>query len=157
MYTPLFRYVKALFLVLLANSAQGQLADTSVTVPYDWFLRDPEQDHVQGVSAERTYETLLKGQPSRTVIVAVADTGVDIDHEDLKNVIWTNPGEIAGNGIDDDNNGYIDDVHGWNFIGGKNGNVKDDTGELTREYVRLKQKFGAMGEDSIPKKQRAEF
>jgi len=157
MYTPLFRYAKALFLVLIANSAQAQLADTSVTVPYDWFLRDPEQDHVQGVSAERTYETLLKDQPSRTVIVAVADTGVDIDHEDLKNVIWTNPGEIADNGIDDDKNGYIDDVHGWNFIGGKNGNVKDDTGELTREYVRLKQKFGTMGEDSVPKKQRAEF
>src|SRR5260221_11865732 len=111
MYTPLFRYVKALFLVLLANSAQGQLADTSFTVPYDWFLRDPEQDHVQGVSAERTNETLLKGQPSRTVIVAVADTGVDFDHDDLTKVIWINPREIAGNGITDDNNGYHDYGH----------------------------------------------
>jgi len=149
--------MSALFFLFGAYSAQGQLADSSLTVPYDWFLRDPEQDHFQGVSAERTYETLLKGQPSRTVIVAVADTGVDIDHEDLKSVIWTNPGEIEGNGIDDDKNGYIDDVHGWNFIGGKNGNVKDDTGELTREYIRLKKKFGTLGEDSIPKKQKAEF
>jgi subtilisin family serine protease len=157
MHNLLFRYVSALFLLLAANSAQGQLADTSLTVPYDWFLRDPEQDHFQGVSSEKTYETLLKGQPSRTVIVAVVDTGVDIEHEDLKSVIWTNPGEIAGNGIDDDKNGYIDDVHGWNFIGGKNGNVKDDTGELTREYMRLKQKFGTMREDSVPKKQKVEF
>ena len=153
----LFRYVSALLLLLVAHLAQGQLADTSLAVPYDWFLRDPEQDHVQGVSAERTYETLLKGLPSRTVIVAVVDTGVDIDHEDLQRVIWTNPGEIANNGIDDDKNGYIDDVHGWNFIGGKNGSVKDDTGELTREYVRLKKKFGTLGEDSIPKKQKSEF
>jgi len=154
---PLFRYASALFLLLVVNTAFGQLADTSQAVPYDWFLRDPEQDHVQGVSVERTYETLLKGQPSRAVIVAVVDTGVDIDHEDLKRVIWTNPGEIADNGIDDDKNGYIDDVHGWNFIGWKDGNVKDDTGELTREYVRLKKEFGTLPEDSVPKKQKAEF
>ena len=107
----------------------------------DWFLRDPEQDHVQGVSAEKAYATLLVGQPSRTVIVAVVDSGVDIDHEDLKSIIWINEDEIPNNGIDDDKNGYIDDVNGWNFIGGKNGNVKEDTYELTREYMRLKKKF----------------
>src|SRR6185295_7046144 len=112
MRRPLFGSICSLFLLVFTGTAQGQLADTSATVPYDWFLRDPEKDHLQGVSVERTYETLLKGQPSRTVIVAVADTGVDIDHEDLKNVLWTNPGEIPDNGIDDDKNGYIDDVHG---------------------------------------------
>lgn len=148
---------KLLYIFLaLAYPAIAQKPD-SVTVPNDWFLRDPETDHLQGVSAERTYQTLLKGQPSKTVIVAVVDSGVDIDHEDLKSVIWTNPGEIAGNGIDDDKNGYIDDLHGWNFIGGKNGNVKEDTYELTREYLRLKKKFEGVDERKIPKKQKVEF
>src|ERR1041384_6215161 len=90
-------------------------------VPKDWFLKDPEADHVQGVSVEKTYNTLLKGKPSRTVLVAVIDSGIDIDHEDLKDVLWVNEDEIPGNGIDDDKNGYIDDIHGWNFIGGKAG------------------------------------
>ena len=70
--------------------------------------------------------------------MAVIDSGIDIDHEDLKDIVWVNEKEIAGNGIDDDKNGYIDDVHGWNFIGGKDGrNVGPDTYEVTREYLRL--------------------
>ena len=132
-------------------------AQTPATPPKDWFLLDPESDHLQGVSAEKTYQSLLKDQPSRTVVVAIVDSGVDIDHEDLKSVIWTNKGEIPGNGIDDDKNGYIDDVHGWNFIGGKGGNVDEDTYELTREYVRLHKKFEKIGDGKVPKKQRAEF
>jgi cell wall-associated protease len=126
-------------------------------VPKDWFLRDPEQDHVQGVSADKTYETLLKDKPSRTVLVAIIDSGIDIEHEDLKDFIWTNQNEIPDNGIDDDKNGYIDDIHGWNFIGGKNGNVDYDTDELTREYLRLKKKFENTNENKIPKKQKTEY
>jgi cell wall-associated protease len=128
-----------------------------VTSPQDWFLRDPEGDHLQGISAEKTYLTLLQGQPSREILVAVIDSGIDIDHEDLKSIIWTNKNEIPANGIDDDKNGYVDDVHGWNFIGGKNGNVAADTYELTREYVRLKNKFENTEERKIGKKQRAEY
>ncbi len=109
--------------------------------PPDWFVKDPATDHVQGLSSERAYQLLLKDKSSKTVIVAVVDTGVDIDHEDLKNVIWVNEDEIPGNGVDDDKNGYVDDVHGWNFIGGKTGNVNEDTYEVTREYARLKKKF----------------
>ncbi len=141
---------------LTGNVYAFQEQDTT-KVPKNWFLLDPETDHVQGVSAERAYNTLLKGRPSRTVIVAVIDSGVDIFHEDLKDVIWTNPGEIPGNGIDDDKNGYVDDVHGWNFIGGANGNVNEDTYELTREYIRLKAKYGNMDEKKVPKKSQAEF
>lgn len=127
-------------------------------VPKDWFIKDPELDRVQGVSADRAYETLLKGQLSRTVIVAVIDGGVDIQHEDLKNVIWINEDEIADNGIDDDKNGYVDDVNGWNFIGGKESNVDADTYELTREYKRLHAKFVQYENGGkIPKKQRAEY
>ncbi|MDZ7649583.1 MAG: S8 family serine peptidase [Cytophagales bacterium] len=65
--------------------------------------------------------------------------------------------EIADNGIDDDKNGYVDDVYGWNFIGGKSGNVDADTYELTREYIRLKAKYGNIENDKIGKKQKAEY
>ncbi len=133
------------------------LSQTAADPPADWYLRDPETNHVQGLSVERAYETLLKDRLARTVIVAVVDTGVDTDHEDLKSVIWTNPNEIPGNGIDDDKNGYIDDVHGWNFIGGKEGNVNDDTYELTREYVRLKSKFSTLAEKTVPKKEKRDY
>lgn len=142
------------FIFLLSAFSQNSAARS---IPKDWFLRDPELDSLLGVSSERAYETLLKGQPSRTVLVAVIDSGVDIEHEDLKSVIWTNEKEIPGNGIDDDNNGYIDDVHGWNFIGGKNGNVDADTYELTREFIRLHAKYESSSETKINKKQKAEY
>ena len=125
--------------------------------PRDWFLKDPESDNLPGLSIDRMY-SLLKGKPSRTVVVAVVDTGVDIDHEDLKNVIWTNEDEIPNNGIDDDQNGYIDDANGWNFIGGKNGNVNEDTYEVTRQYVKLAKKFkNYNGNERLNKKDRVEY
>lgn len=130
---------------------------TASTPPPDWYMQDPESDHYQGISVEKAYQTLLKDRPSRTVIVAVIDSGVDIEHEDLKNSIWTNEDEIPGNGIDDDKNGYIDDVHGWNFIGGKEGNVNEDTYELTREYVRLKSKFKDTPEGKVERKQKKDY
>ena len=135
--------------------------DTTAVVnagpPTDWYLKDPETDSVQGVSADRTYNTLLKGKPSRTVLVAVIDSGVDIEHEDLKDVLWVNEDEVAGNGIDDDKNGYVDDIHGWNFIGGKEGNVDADTYEVTREYARLKPKYENVEEKDVSKKNREEY
>ncbi|NBD22946.1 S8 family serine peptidase [Paenibacillus glycinis] len=69
---------------------------------------------------------VTKGTPD--TVVAVLDTGVDIEHPDLQDSIWTNAGEIPGNGIDDDHNGFVDDVHGWNFYGGDNSpySVYDD-------------------------------
>jgi len=132
-------------------------AQSSVPPGHDWFLKDPETDSVQGIGADKAYREFLNGQPSRTILVAVIDSGIDIDHEDLKGQIWTNPGEIPDNGIDDDKNGYVDDVHGWNFIGGKTGNVNEDSNELTREYVRLKKKFENMGDGKIPRKEKTEY
>lgn len=126
-------------------------------IPKDWFMKDPETDRVQGISAEKAYQTLLRDQPSRTIIVAVIDSGVDIEHEDLQTVIWTNEDEIPDNGIDDDNNGYIDDVHGWNFIGGKDGNVNQDTDEFTRAYVKLKKQFEGVDEKKISKKDKPAY
>lgn len=144
-----------IFISLVANNGFSQA--TKKEIPKNWFLLDPETDSVQGVSVEKTYQTLLKDQPSKTILVAVIDSGIDIDHEDLKNVIWTNEKEVAGNGLDDDKNGYVDDVRGWNFIGGKNGNVDADTYELTREYIRLSKKFSSPDTTKLNKKEAAEF
>lgn len=122
--------------------------------PDNWFNLDPANDKVNGVSTERTYEELLKGKKSTIIIVGVLDSGVDYMHEDLKDVMWTNPGEIAGNGIDDDKNGYVDDIHGWNFIGGKDGkNVERDNLELTRLYRVYKPKYEGKTEKDLKTKQ----
>jgi len=147
----------SLLLILQLNPLFAQEADSTEAPPEDWFLRDPETDSILGVSAERTYATLLKGQPSKTVLVAVIDSGIDIEHEDLKDVIWVNEDEIANNGIDDDKNGYVDDIHGWNFIGGKAGNVNEDTYEVTREYARLKPLYENVDEKKVPRKKKAEY
>ncbi|WP_396152131.1 S8 family peptidase [Flavobacterium sp.] len=82
-----------------------------------WSHLDLVKDTVPGMSVDKAYAEVLKKIKQHKLIVAIIDSGVDINHEDLKSVIWTNPKEIAGNNIDDDKNGYIDDIHGWNFLG----------------------------------------
>lgn len=108
--------------------------------PENWLLLSPASDKVYGTGVENAYVT-LSGKKTKTVIVAVIDSGTDIEHEDLKDVIWTNAGEIADNGIDDDKNGYVDDVHGWSFLGGKNGDINYEASELARMYQRMNKKF----------------
>jgi len=128
--------------------AQGTSAKAEL--PKGWHLLDKQQDGYYGISLNKAYEfAKLKKLKSKTVLVAVIDSGVDTLHEDLKDIIWTNPKEIPGNGIDDDHNGYVDDIHGWNFIGGKDGtNVKDDSQEEARVYYAFKEKFDAPGLDT---------
>lgn len=82
-----------------------------------WAHMDLVKDTVPGMSTQRAYDELIKDYEGSEVIVAIVDSGIDIEHEDLKDVVWVNPKEIANNNVDDDNNGYIDDVHGWNFLG----------------------------------------
>ncbi len=121
--------------------------------PNNWFNLDPTFDKINGVSTERAYKELLKDKKSTTVIVGVIDSGVDFNHEDLKDVMWTNLGEIPNNGIDDDKNGYIDDIHGWNFIGGKDGkNVVYDNLELTRLIRKLQPKYEGKKETDFTSK-----
>jgi subtilisin family serine protease len=114
--------------------------------PDAWQLLDLEEDRVPGASVSRTYRELLAGRrPARTVVVAIIDSGVDTAHVDLRESLWRNPGETAGNGLDDDGNGYVDDVHGWNFIGGTDGqNVAHETFEVTRLYT------GCQGGGTMP-------
>lgn len=123
----------------------------------DWYHLDPS-DGLNGVSINKTYDELLKGRASTTVVVAIIDSGIDIEHEDLKDNIWVNKDEIPGNGIDDDKNGYVDDVHGWNFIGGPDGkNVNAETYEVTRIYGNLKYKYENAVESKLNKKQKKEY
>jgi subtilisin family serine protease len=98
---------------------------------------------------EKAYK-FLKKKKSQTVIVGVIDSGVDIEHKDLEGQIWINEDEIAGNGIDDDNNGYIDDVHGWNFLGNADGEHVDAARlEMTRILANLKDKYEGIDPNSI--------
>lgn len=130
------RALLPLFLAGVALSSHAQKA-----APNGWHLKDPKTSGYYGISADQAYQ-FLKGKKSQTVVVAVIDSGVDTTHEDLKPVLWTNTKEIPGNGIDDDKNGYVDDVHGWNFLGGKDGrNVGKDSYEAARVYHRYKARF----------------
>jgi cell wall-associated protease len=155
---PIYKAILCLLVGFgLSVGVQAQSQD-SLIFKENWFTLDPQTDQNQGVSADKVHATLLQGKPSRTVVVAVIDSGVDIEHEDLQGKIWKNEKEIPGNGIDDDGNGYIDDVYGWNFIGGKDGShVHHDSHEITREYARLKAKFENMDDSRVPKKQKAEY
>ncbi len=104
----------------------------------DWHLLDARTDGVIGTGVARAYRELLVGrQPARTIVVAVIDGGVDTAHVDLRSNLWRNEREIAGNGVDDDGNGYIDDTYGWNFLGNARGeSVRWDTFEVTRLHVQ---------------------
>ena len=111
--------------------------------PQDWYHLDRVPRSGPGLDTRAAYQSVLRGHaPRDTVQIAIIDSGIDIDHEDLSAEIWTNADEVPGNDVDDDDNGYVDDVHGWNFIGGPNGkNVNQDTYELTRIYVDLRKRF----------------
>jgi cell wall-associated protease len=150
----------ALMMLFCINTAFANYVNSTDSVaPENWFNLDASKDGVRGVSTEAAYNTLLKGKTSRTVIVAVIDSGVDVEHEDLKDIMWVNPGEIPNNGKDDDGNGYIDDIHGWNFIGGKNGEHVDyDTYEITRLYKMYSSEFEGVSEADVKgKKNKARY
>jgi len=127
--------------------------------PKDWYQLDEKQTQFRGISSEKAYQKLLKNKkPKKQVVVAVIDGGVDINHEDLKNEIWTNKDEIPDNNKDDDHNGYVDDVHGWNFIGGPDGkNVHYDTFELTRIYRELNKQFSTVDTTQLNPQQEENF
>lgn len=109
-----------------------KVADLTDTQYKKWGHLDLLTDTIPGMSVEKAYSEILNNRKGETVIVGVIDSGVDIEHEDLKDVVWTNEDEIPNNGKDDDNNGYVDDIHGWNFLG----KAVDENLELTRIVKR---------------------
>jgi len=127
--------------------------------PQDWYHLDRVPRSGPGLNTRAAYRSVLQGRaPRDTVQVAILDSGIDIDHEDLTAERWTNADEVPGNGVDDDNNGYVDDVHGWNFIGGPNGkNVNQDTYELTRIYVNLQEQFQGVDSAEVAQKNRDQY
>ncbi|WP_460220369.1 S8 family peptidase [Psychroserpens sp. MEBiC05023] len=109
-----------------------------------WAHLDLAKDTIPGMSVDKAYRDIIKNKRGQKIIVAVLDSAIDIDHEDLDGVIWTNTDEIPNNGKDDDKNGYIDDIHGWNFVG--------DGYDEQMEYTRIV----ASGDRSHPKFAEAE-
>ncbi len=135
-------FLTACLLTGIASFSQDS-KKSKETVPDNWYQLDPKETGYRGISLQKAHAHLKSTKlKSNRVVVAVIDSGIDTTHEDLKPILWVNEKEIPGNGIDDDRNGYVDDVHGWNFIGGKDGrNVKEDSYEASRVYHLLKGKW----------------
>ncbi|MFT6749733.1 MAG: cell wall-associated protease [Flavobacterium sp.] len=125
--------------VINIPAKKGVLSEAEVHV---WSHMDLQTDSIPGMSIAKAYQFLV-GKKGSAVIVAIADSGIDVAHEDLRSVAWVNPNEIADNNKDDDNNGYIDDIHGWNFLGSKDGKiVNSDQLEMTRIVKKGMDLFG---------------
>lgn len=150
----LFIPLLALFVLPFSSQAQKLKAGKA-----NWQNLDLVEDGIQGISTEKAYRELLKNKKSTPVIVAVIDGGIEPDHEDLKSVMWVNRREIAGDGLDDDGNGYIDDVHGWNFIGNSDGdNVQFDNLEIARLIRDLQPKYiSVLPSTPLPEDEKKEF
>ena len=141
-----------------STQQETEAAGAEAEAATDWFHYDAE-GATPGLSTNKAYRTLLADRaPKDTVVVAIIDSGVDIDHEDLQSVVWTNEDEVPNNGVDDDGNGYVDDIHGWNFIGGPDGeNVEYDTYEVTRLYKQYRQRFADVDSADVPPSEREAF
>ncbi|MEZ0484867.1 S8 family serine peptidase [Fibrella aquatica] len=123
-----------------------------------WSYKDPATDSIPGISLDKAYQ-LLKGRKSVPVTVGVVDSGIDLAHEDLRDVIWKNPRETPGNNADDDKNGYVDDINGWNFMGAKDGTTYeadlDEVGQITTEWGAKFEKADTTKLSAAEKKQYA--
>jgi subtilisin family serine protease len=140
-------------LTLAALSAQAQLVPAQ-----RWQHLDQQADGVPGISADRAYRELLAGRTPTPVLVAVIDSGIDSVHTDLKSILWRNAREVAGNGQDDDKNGYADDVRGWSYLGGKDGrNVDVENLEATRIYAQGRARYEGKKRDDFAKKEQGSF
>lgn len=138
--------MKKIFIVFVLFLFSYNQLLTAQEIPKGWHLLDRTNNGFWGISLDKAYAFLKESnKKSSRVIVAVIDSGIDTLHEDLKPVLWKNPREIAGNGKDDDKNGYVDDLYGWNFLGGKTGeNVTKDSYEAARVYHRFKQAYDSI-------------
>jgi len=132
----MYKFILTLLLYTCSLFAWGQDAKF-------WHWKDLEKDGVHGVSLYKAQQLLLDLKLKPTpIIIAVLDGGIDITHPQIKPLLWNNPKEIPGNALDDDKNGYVDDVHGWNFLGNALGeNINKASDEKSRIYHRYKNEF----------------
>jgi subtilisin family serine protease len=148
------------------SMAVPQGSDVAITIPAkkgtmtkeeirDWPAADITTDSIPGMSLKKAYD-FIADKKGTTVIVGVVDSGIDIDHEDLVASKWLNSDEIAGNNLDDDKNGYVDDVNGWNFLGGE-GQATPEQLEVTRLYKKLNEKFEGKTEDQIASADKTDY
>jgi len=132
--------VKLFFISVLASALSLSTVSSQEKME-NWHHQNGTSEFPTGIGTAEWYSN-SKAPAARKVIVAILDSGIDIDHPDLKANIWVNPGEIPGNKKDDDGNGYVDDIHGWNFIGGPDGrSVLKESYEVTRVYAKEKSKW----------------
>ncbi len=116
-----------------------------------WHWKDLEKEGVHGVSLFKAQQLLIESKLKPTpIVIAILDGGIDTNHHQIRPLLWNNPKEIPGNQIDDDKNGYIDDIHGWNFLGNATGqNVDKASDEKSRIYHRYKNEFKQEKLDSV--------
>ena len=116
-----------------------------------WHWKDLEKEGVHGVSLFKAQQLLIESKLKPTpIVIAILDGGIDTNHHQIRPLLWNNPKEIPGNQIDDDKNGYIDDIHGWNFLGNATGqNVDKASDEKSRIYHRYKNEFKQEELDSV--------
>lgn len=155
------RILSCTLLTLLTTFAGSSLLAQKKEVPKGWHMMDATDSGYYGLSVNKAYDFVKsKNLKSTPVIVAVIDSGIDTLHEDLRPVLWKNPKEIPGNGIDDDKNGYVDDVYGWNFLGNRDGkNVEKDSYEAARVYHQFKAKYDGkkISADTLKGNAKAEY
>jgi len=123
----------------------------------NWVFKDYLLDTIPGISLDKAYKLVNRKKP-KEIIVAIIDTEIDIKHEDLKGQFWVNKNEIPNNLIDDDNNGYVDDYQGWNFIGNKRGeNIIYSNLESARIIQKFKNKFNGLSREEVQNQDTEDF
>lgn len=144
--------IAAAFYAGFANVAAQTVAPEQDNDLKTWYHKDFATTKVYGVNTANAYKFLeSKGLKPKPVIVGVLDSGVEVDHPGLMKNMWKNPNEIPNNGKDDDGNGYVDDIYGWNFLGGKKGDIDVDNMEVTRVVKKFQPVFE--GQDSAKNKE----
>jgi cell wall-associated protease len=140
-----FMFISVILLVLNHCSIHAQ--------SNNWQNNNYQESGECGMSVDKAYKKLLVNKKSHPVIIAVIDGGTDPIHPDFKSKIWVNQGETPANGIDDDQNGYIDDINGWNFLG----RVQYGNLEITRVVREYRKKYKGLTEDQISSKDKKDY
>jgi subtilisin family serine protease len=135
------------------TAKKGKMSEAEIEA---WPHADILTDTVPGMSLAQAYK-FLEGKKPNTIVVGIIDSGIDVNHEDLKDQVWTNAIDKAGNNMDEDKNGHADDAHGWNFLGGEKGKAAPEQLEVTRLYKKYDAKYAGVDAAAVPAKDKKEF